>query len=110
MIEFLLAALIQVNWLNVAGEWDAYHLTETDKNWFSQARSKGKGNCCSLADGHPAEDWEHKGKHYRVKFRGKWYDVPDDALVTDQRNPVHVPVIWLTQLDEVRCFAPGPEG
>lgn len=81
------------------------------KQWFDSLKS-GKGPCCSDADGSVVQDadWETNAGRYRVKIEGKWYDVPDDAVLT-QPNLYGKTMVWpllgvggLT----IRCFIPGP--
>jgi len=45
----------------------------------------GKGPCCSDADGTALSDvdWETKDGHYRVRIEGQWWDVPDEAVITE---------------------------
>jgi hypothetical protein len=78
--------------------------------WFDSLRS-GKGPCCSVADGTAIADadWESKSGHYRVRVEGEWYDVPEEAVITEP-NRVGRTMVWpikgwggLT----IRCFMPG---
>jgi hypothetical protein len=80
------------------------------KQWFDSLRS-GKGPCCSDADGSAVldVDWESKNGHYRVRIEGEWFDVPEDAVITEP-NRVGRTMVWpikgwggLT----IRCFMPG---
>lgn len=86
--------------------------------WFESLKS-GKGPCCSNADGALVQDadWESKDGHYRVRIEGKWYVVPDDAVITAP-NLYGRTVVWgyksnsyfstTPQTDYViRCFMPG---
>ena len=82
------------------------------KDWFDHLSSKN-GNCCSFADGRTIEDvdWTTDNGHYRVRFDGEWYDVPDDALVTVP-NKYGKAVVWPyvefnTKQVKIRCFMPG---
>src|ERR1700712_3250981 len=54
------------------------------KEWFDGLRS-GKGPCCSDADGSAVSDvdWESRGGHYRVRIEGEWFEVPDEAVITE---------------------------
>lgn len=101
--------LLLASWLTVAGEWEGYHLTEPQRRWFRDARPPGGAvHCCDLADGHPAADWKIVDGHYQALYNGKWWAIPDSAVVT---GPTPVAVLWLTTAgDAVRCFAPGSEG
>jgi len=85
------------------------------KPWFDKL-SSGKGPCCSDADGSVVldADWESKDGHYRVRIQDKWWDVPDEAVVTEP-NKFGRTMVWpmyywsLGFLDrvEIRCFMPG---
>jgi len=85
------------------------------KPWFDQLKS-GKGLCCSDADGTALSDvdWESKNGHYRVKIEGSWWDVPDEAVVTEP-NRAGRAMVWPVYLRgatqeffvEIRCFLPG---
>ena len=54
------------------------------KPWFESLKS-GKGPCCSDADGAGLldTDWESKDGHYRVRIENQWWDVPDEAVITE---------------------------
>ena len=80
------------------------------KPWFDSLKS-GKGPCCSDADGYAVSDpdWESKSGHYRVRIEGEWYEVPDEAVITEP-NRAGRTMVWpikgwggLT----IRCFIPG---
>lgn len=79
--------------------------------WFDSLRS-GKGLCCSFADGEQINDvdWETKDGHYRVRLDGQWFDVPDDAVITEP-NKFGPAVVWPIRYDgkvqDIRCFMPG---
>jgi len=86
------------------------------KPWFDSLRS-GKGPCCSDADGTALSDvdWESKDGHYRVRVEGRWWDVPDEAVLK-QPNLYGRTMVWPIpsrhengQLEklEIRCFMPG---
>lgn len=85
------------------------------KPWFDSLRS-GKGPCCSDADGTALSDvdWESHDGRYRVRIEGQWWDVPDDALITEPNRagktmvwPVFYRSIGSTVRVEIRCFIPG---
>lgn len=89
---------------------DGRHAGSPLKEWFDSLRS-GKGPCCSDADGSAVSDvdWESRDGHYRVRLEGEWFDVPDDAVITEP-NRVGRTMVWplkgyggLT----IRCFMPG---
>lgn len=81
------------------------------KPWFDSLASK-KGPCCSDADGSVVQDadWESKNGHYRVKIKGDWYDVPDDAVLTVP-NLYGKTMVWPVSGGwsglTIRCFIPG---
>jgi hypothetical protein len=80
------------------------------KPWFDSLKS-GKGPCCSDADGYAVSDpdWESKSGHYRVRIDGEWYDVPDDAVITEP-NRVGRTMVWPIKGwggITIRCFMPG---
>jgi len=78
--------------------------------WFDSLKS-GKGPCCSVADGTAIADadWESTRGHYRVRIEGEWYDVPDDAVITEP-NRVGRTMVWPIKGwggMTIRCFMPG---
>ncbi len=87
------------------------------KPWFDNLRS-GKGACCSDADGTALSDVDWKrsddGNRYTVRIEGQWWDVPDEAVITEPNRagrtmvwPVYVRNgIVLIRID-IRCFMPG---
>lgn len=82
------------------------------KSWFDSLASK-RGPCCSDADGTALSDvdWESKNGSYKVRIDGKWYDVPEDAVLT-QPNLSGKTMVWPTMGWwgglTIRCFIPGP--
>jgi hypothetical protein len=84
-------------------------------NWFESLRS-GKGPCCSDADGRSLSDvdWESRDGHYRVYIDGVWWDVPDEAVITEP-NRAGRTMVWPVYYSpqggpvriEIRCFMPG---
>src|SRR5438477_5277798 len=64
------------------------------KPWFDSLASR-KGPCCSDADGTALSDvdWESKDGHYRVRIEDKWWDVPEEAVLT-QPNLVGRTMVW----------------
>lgn len=78
-------------------------------DWMKSLHSKNSTWCCDGNDTDAIEDWETKGDHYRVKFRGQWFDVPDGAIL-DGPNKAGVPLLWMNKGylgNSVRCFMPG---
>jgi hypothetical protein len=57
-------------------------------SWFESLKS-GKGSCCSDADGTVLSDadWEVRNGHYRVRIKGQWWDVPDEAVIKEPNRP-----------------------
>lgn len=87
------------------------------KPWFDSLRS-GKGPCCSDADGTALSDIDWKttpdGKHYSVRIEDKWWDVPDEAVITEPNRagrtmvwPIYNRAIGGAVNIEIRCFLPG---
>ena len=78
-------------------------------DWMKGLHSANKTWCCRGDDHDPIDAWETKGKSYRVKFRGEWYDVPESALV-DGPNLGGDALLWMNKGwtgMSVRCFMPG---
>ena len=84
-------------------------------SWFESLKS-GKGPCCSGADGTALSDadWEVSDGHYRVRIKGQWWDVPDDAVIKGP-NLAGRTIVWPfynwtlgkpLRID-IRCFIPG---
>lgn len=89
---------------------DGRYANSVLKPWFDQLKSK-KGPCCSDADGFAVSDpdWDSRNGHYRVRLKGVWIDVPDDAVITEP-NRAGMTMVWPIYLDGVaiiRCFMPG---
>lgn len=77
--------------------------------WLKSLHSNGKTWCCDGNDTDEIDDWETKGNRYRVRFRGIWYDVPEEAVV-DGPNKSGAPLLWMYKgymSPRVRCFMPG---
>ena len=80
------------------------------KEWFDSLRS-GKGPCCSDADGSAVSDvdWESSNGHYRVRLDGEWFDVPEEAVITEP-NRIGRTMVWPMRGYlgmTIRCFMPG---
>lgn len=105
--------LLMLPLVSVPGEArdpDGRYANSPLKQWFDSLRS-GKGPCCSDADGSAVSDvdWESKSGHYRVRIDGDWYDVPDDAVITEP-NRAGRTMVWPIrgyQGLSIRCFMPG---
>lgn len=85
------------------------------KEWFDNLNS-GKGPCCSDADGSAVSDadWESKDGRYRVRLEGEWWDVPEDAVITEPNRagrtmvwPVYKRALGGVLSIDIRCFMPG---
>ena len=86
-----------------------------NKAWFDKLASK-KGLCCSFADGTAVEDadWRSQDGHYQIKLEDRWWDVPDDAVITEP-NRVGRTMVWpivyrdgeIIRNIQIRCFMPG---
>lgn len=99
-----------------ARDLDGRHAASPLKPWFDQLRS-GKGPCCSDADGSAVSDadWESKDGRYRVRLEGQWWDVPDDAVITEPNRagrtmvwPIYNRALGGVLSVTIRCFIPGP--
>lgn len=113
-VALLLAAL----WMHPvrARDLDNRFASSPLKPWFDSLKS-GKGPCCSDADGSAVQDadWESKDGHYRVFLEGKWWDVPENAVITEPNRAGRTMVwpIYRKKLDlggpeiDIRCFIPG---
>ena len=96
-----------------ARDADGRYANSPLKQWFDSLHS-GKGPCCSDADGTALSDvdWEAKDGHYRVRIEGQWWDVPDEAVITEP-NRAGRTMVWpvyygVTPLRvDIRCFMPG---
>ena len=91
---------------------DGRYAASSLKSWFDGLHS-GKGMCCSFADGVSIKDvdWETKDGHYRVRIDGEWFDVPEDAVITEP-NKFGSAVVWPykdnpTGPTKIRCFMAG---
>lgn len=85
------------------------HANPANNEWLKSLTSKNKTLCCDGNDTDAIEDWDTKDNRYRVKFRGQWFDVPDDALVDDAKKGVEA-LLWMNKGYSgvsVRCFKPG---
>lgn len=89
------------------------------KSWFDSLKS-GKGPCCSDADGTTLSDvdWDIKNNHYWVRIEDRWWEVPDDAVITEPNRAGKTmvwPIYYRGTLEkaikiEIRCFMPGNMG
>lgn len=94
---------------------DGRHAASPLKPWFDSLRS-GKGPCCSDADGAALADvdWESRAGRYRVRIEGEWWDVPDEAVISEPNRagrtmvwPIYNRALGGTLSIDIRCFMPG---
>ena len=107
LIALLSVALVQ---FAHARDPDGRYANSPLKQWFDGLRS-GKGPCCSDADGSAVSDvdWESKEGHYRVRLDGQWFDVPEEAVITEP-NLAGRTMVWPIRGYmgvSIRCFMPG---
>lgn len=85
--------------------------------WFMHLKSKNSGLCCDFMEAKKVADpdWDTKDGHYRVFYEGKWWDVPDAAVVTEP-NRYGPALLWpleytdgngKKQMYGIQCFMPG---
>lgn len=110
----VLGALLMTLGLAHARDPDGRYAKSSLHDWFQLLKSD-KGPCCSDADGNVVidADWESKNGHFRVRIRGDWVDVPDEAVIKtpnlDGRTivwPVYYNGFGGTKI-EIRCFMAG---
>ena len=98
-----------------ARDLDGRYANSPLKGWFESLHS-GKGPCCSDADGTALSDvdWETRDGRYRVRIEGRWWDVPEEAVIKVPNRSGHTMVwpVYYRELDnllsvEVRCFIAG---
>ena len=106
-------------WINVASEWDAYHLNDLQRQWFTNVRPKRPGpRCCDIADGHPTQaERRADGWYIPNPFHPDrpWVKVPEEAFTEGGTNPVGVATVWFAGEQDggipyIRCFVPEAEG
>jgi hypothetical protein len=51
--------------------------------WFNSVHSRGGFKCCDAADGYPVEYQMLSHNQYWIRFKGEWYEVPDEAVVRE---------------------------
>jgi hypothetical protein len=111
---FMLILAVGVS-LAPARDLDGRYAASPLKPWFDSLKS-GKGPCCSDADGSAVSDvdWESRGGRYRVRIEGQWWDVPEDAVITEPNRagitmvwPIYYHSLGALQRIEIRCFMPG---
>ena len=87
------------------------HIAPQVRDWVKGLKDRGGVGCCDTADGFPPEAvWDIGGGRYRVMIGGKWYDVPEAALILEP-NRLGYAVVWYISINgeiQIRCFIPGP--
>jgi len=102
---------------------DGRYTDEPLHAWFDQL-ARGRGLCCSFADGFSIQDvdWDTQCERvggrreqteicrYRVRLYGEWLLVPENAVVTEP-NKFGPAVVWpytdTNGATQIRCFLPG---
>jgi hypothetical protein len=92
---------------------DGRHANSPLKEWVKGLKDKLGNGCCDTADGFPADvEWDTERERYRVRIEGKWYVVPDSAVLSEP-NKLGYPMVWYWRKDgvpQIRCFIPGAGG
>jgi len=110
-----LAALLAIGSSLAQARDDGRYANSPLKPWFESLHSKS-GPCCADADGMTLKDvdWDAKDGHYRVFIEGKWWDVPDNAVIRtpnlDGRTivwPIYIRPFGALLEVKIRCFLPG---
>jgi hypothetical protein len=88
------------------------------KRWIEELKDNFGVGCCDTADGLALKpdaqdpDWECLVDRCRVRIEGRWYDVPDRALLKNTINRLGFPMVWYI-IDNgvltIRCFLKGTE-
>jgi len=112
---WVLAALVVFGGGTAQARDDGRYANSPLKPWFESLHSKS-GPCCADADGMTLKnvDWDAKDGHYRVFIEGKWWDVPDNAVIRtpnlDGRTivwPIYIRPFGALLEVKIRCFLPG---
>lgn len=108
-MRFLLLTLLLLATPALARD-DGRYANSPLKPWFDSLKS-GNGPCCSDADGTALSDvdWESRDGHYRVRIKGTWIEVPDDAVLPGP-NLAGKTMVWpfyVNGAPTIRCFIPG---
>jgi len=107
VLLFMIALIVLLYNMPIARAHD--HANPANNDYLKSLYSKGKVWCCDGTDTDDIEDWGTQGGKYRVKFRGQWFDVPDEALV-EGPNRGGGALLWMNKGYSgysVRCFMPG---
>jgi hypothetical protein len=81
------------------------------KRWVEGLTDHQGRGCCATADGFRPEEveWDTAENSYRVRIDGKWFVVPEAAVVTEP-NKIGYAIVWYyvdTGKLYIRCFLPG---
>ena len=81
------------------------------KRWVEGLTDNQGRGCCATADGfRPDEvEWDISENSYRVMIGGKWFSVPEGAVIKES-NRIGYALVWY-YVDNgalfIRCFLPG---
>ncbi len=107
IVLLLLALAVGFAALQLANAHDHNH---PERNaWLKSLHAKNNTWCCDGNDHDALDDWETSAGGYRVKFRGQWFDVPDDSII-EGPNKTGEALLWMNKGfsgPSVRCFMPG---
>jgi len=97
--------------LSVATTAFAHDPEHPELNGWYESLHSSKGACCDGSDAKRVDDadWESKDGHYRVYIDGEWWDVPDEAVITEP-NRIGRTMVWPIRGYlgmTIRCFMPG---
>lgn len=116
VILFLALGFLLLHHLGTAeARDDGRYAASPLKPWFDSLKS-GKGPCCSDADGTALSDvdWQSKDGHYRVRIENEWWDVPEEAVLTEPNLagktmvwPIYYRSMGSPLRVDIRCFLPG---
>jgi len=60
------------------GQWGS-NVSPELRAWFNGVYNRKGLKCCDAAVGYPVEYQMRSDNHYWVRFKGEWYEVPDEA-------------------------------
>jgi hypothetical protein len=81
------------------------------KRWVEGLTDHQGRGCCATADGFRPEEveWDTAENSYRVRIEGRWFSVPDTAVIKEP-NRIGFAIVWY-YVDSgkvyIRCFLPG---
>ena len=81
------------------------------KRWVEGLTDTQGRGCCATADGfRPDEvEWDIAENSYRAMIAGKWFTVPDGAVIKET-NRIGYALVWYYMDNgtvHIRCFLPG---